>query len=310
MSTMHRPSSTKTLTALLPGGILPHLLLLCSVTATFPVLAQAADFAGDLDQVKITDAAGTNQPPVAAFTFTQNGETYTFDASGSTDPDGSITIYKWTYPDGTTAEGATATFTTAETTKFPVTLTVVDNNGGAALNQQQIVPTAEGIADDFSTDTSSMYTVVTGKPLNVASGALHTQTWSTTVAYHNKSLGSNDHSIEADVVYAPEYGGGLLARYNPQANTGYLVFFESGRVSLRKFANGSATYLSQYVGNYAAGSYRLKLAVTGNTISVSVNGAVVLTTTDSTYSSGSYAGVRLRTGADAASIYVDNLQGK
>ena len=68
-----------------------------------------------------------NQPPTADFTFEPNvpevGETVTFDASGSEDPDGSIVEYRWDFDeDGQTdATGQTVStsFSTAGTSRSP-----------------------------------------------------------------------------------------------------------------------------------------------------------------------------------------------
>ncbi len=279
------------------------------LSLAFITPATAADFPGNLKGATISDAQTTNQPPVASFTHAITGDTVTFDASGSSDPDGSILKYKWSFDDGSLAEGMTATKTLPEGTKRKVTLTVEDNDKGVALQQQTVAAVTQKIHDDFSTDTTANYTVMSGKALSVYDDALHTGSWSTTVAFHNTSLESNDHSIEADVVYAPEYGGGLMVRCDSQQKTGYVVYFESGRVLLNTYNNGTIKYLAMYDGKYPAGTYRLSVVVTDNTITAAVNGAVVLTKTDGTFANGTHAGVRLRAGIDAAPITVDNLVG-
>lgn len=271
--------------------------------------ATAADFSGNLKGVTITDAQAVNKSPLAAFTYSQDGQTILFDAGGSSDPDGNITKYKWNFGDGKVAEGVTATYDLAGDAPFKVTLTILDNNSGAALSQQTITPATKGILDNFSTDTTANYTVMSGKSLIVSDGVLHTSPWSTTVAYHNTSLGSNDHTVEANVVYAPEDGSGLLVRCDPQQRTGYLVYFESGRVYLNSYNNGKLEFISFFDGKYTAGTYRLSVTTKGSTITAAVNGTVVLTKTDSTFANGTHAGVRLRTGAIATSITVDNLVG-
>ena len=73
-----------------------------------------------------------NQPPVAnagAAQFTQTLTPIFFDGSGSYDPDGFITSYSWSFGDGATASGVTATHAFGTTGYWPVTLTVTDNMG-------------------------------------------------------------------------------------------------------------------------------------------------------------------------------------
>lgn len=102
--------------------------------AVVSVPVVAAAFSGNLKEVTITDAQATNKPPVAEFSYTVNGNAVTFDASGSSDSDGSISTYKWDFGDGTTGEGATAAHQ-FNTTSAPVTLTVIDDKGGVAIAQ-------------------------------------------------------------------------------------------------------------------------------------------------------------------------------
>ena len=98
----------------------------------------AAEFAGKLKSVSITDAAGANTPPVTSFNYTKDGNTVSFDASGSSDPDGSIAKYQWDFGDGNSAVGATATHQYQAENNYQVTLTVVDNIGAATLYQEAL----------------------------------------------------------------------------------------------------------------------------------------------------------------------------
>ena len=67
--------------------------------------------------------------PTASFTTSTNNLTVSVNGSGSTDPDGSIASYAWTFGDGGTATGATASHAYAAAGTYTVGLTVTDNDG-------------------------------------------------------------------------------------------------------------------------------------------------------------------------------------
>jgi len=75
------------------------------------------------------------QLPEASFVYLPEnplpGQTITFDASSSYDPDGEITSYKWDFGDGWSFESETGTVTHSYSSAgdYTVTLTVRDNDG-------------------------------------------------------------------------------------------------------------------------------------------------------------------------------------
>jgi PKD repeat protein len=75
----------------------------------------------------------TDRPPVAAFTISPNpvlhGQLVSFDASGSSDPDGQVTTYSWDFGDGNFGSGASPTWTYGTPGSYIVKLTVTDNSG-------------------------------------------------------------------------------------------------------------------------------------------------------------------------------------
>ena len=83
-------------------------------------------------------SAATNQAPQAAFSRSCDDLQCTFDASGSTDPDGSIASYAWDFGDGEHGTGATPQHTFAEAGEYTVKLTVTDDRGGTGTKTQTL----------------------------------------------------------------------------------------------------------------------------------------------------------------------------
>ena len=75
----------------------------------------------------------SNVPPTASFTFSPShplvDQPVVFDASASSDPDGTIMKYEWDFGDGTTAEGIKVTHTFTDEGSYWVRLTVTDDDG-------------------------------------------------------------------------------------------------------------------------------------------------------------------------------------
>lgn len=85
---------------------------------------------------------------MAVINYTQNGDTFTFDASGSSDPDGSIVEYKWDFGDDGTS-GISVTHQFPPTGEFPVSLNVIDNDYGVHVVQQIVRIEQINIAINF-----------------------------------------------------------------------------------------------------------------------------------------------------------------
>ncbi|WP_276252801.1 PKD domain-containing protein [Halomontanus rarus] len=77
-----------------------------------------------------------NQPPIAMFEPDPYApivdETVTFDASGSSDVDGEVVSYDWTFSDGSSATGEVVDKSFSENGTHDVELTVEDDEGGTA----------------------------------------------------------------------------------------------------------------------------------------------------------------------------------
>ncbi len=96
---------------------------------TSPVWSSGTMFLGPL----------ANQLPTAAFTPTCAGQSCSFDGTASTDADGTVTSWAWSFGDGGTATGAQPSHVYAAPGTYQVTLTVTDENGGTGTTTQPVV---------------------------------------------------------------------------------------------------------------------------------------------------------------------------
>jgi len=105
-------------------------------------------YVGDLDDVAIfhrplTGAElralykdGPNKLPQIHFTASPLGFDVTFDASASTDADGEITSYEWTFGDGTTGAGSIAEHRYQEPGIYQVSLEITDDEGATTRTER------------------------------------------------------------------------------------------------------------------------------------------------------------------------------
>ena len=85
---------------------------------------------------------GTNQAPTAAFTADVNGLEVAF-TDGSSDADGTIASYAWTFGDGQTSTEANPIVTYAAAGSYTVKLTVTDDKGATATATRTVVAVGE-----------------------------------------------------------------------------------------------------------------------------------------------------------------------
>jgi len=109
---------------------------------------------GQSDTVTVTD---TNSAPTASFDYSPNvpetGETVTFDASGSSDSDGTIQSYSWDFGDGSTGTGEVVDHVYSDGGTYTVTLTVTDDDGDT-----------DSVSTDVNVTTRALFTAVGPDP--------------------------------------------------------------------------------------------------------------------------------------------------
>lgn len=83
-----------------------------------------------------------DRPPTATFTTssanTTVGQSVSFDATGTADPDGNIASYSWDFGDGSTGTGVIATHSYSIPGTYTVKLTTTDNSGSTASSTSQV----------------------------------------------------------------------------------------------------------------------------------------------------------------------------
>lgn len=126
-----------------------------ATAGSFPVKLTVTDDRGGVatKTLTVTVAPAPNQAPTAAFTAAASGLGVTVDGAGSSDADGTIASYAWTFGDGGTATGATASHTYAAAGTFDVVLTVTDNAGATGTVTKQVTVKAPPPADALAADT-------------------------------------------------------------------------------------------------------------------------------------------------------------
>jgi PKD repeat protein len=98
-----------------------------------------------------------NRTPDASFTFICSLLDCLFDASLSTDPDGSIISYSWDFGDGISDAGQNTSHSYSTPETYTVSLVVTDNDGEAGQDQQSIiVSSGTGCAAISSLDCSQI----------------------------------------------------------------------------------------------------------------------------------------------------------
>ncbi|MHB1262530.1 MAG: PKD domain-containing protein [Thermoplasmatota archaeon] len=104
-----------------------------------------------------------NQAPSAAFASTVSQLAASFDASGSSDPDGQALSYAWSFGDGASGSGRTASRTYAAAGTYTVQLTVSDGQTTASASKAVTVtaPTATSSTTTTTTTTTSATTAST-----------------------------------------------------------------------------------------------------------------------------------------------------
>jgi len=111
-----------------------------SSKGTFTVTLTVSGPAGE--DTKTKQIVVSNAPPLPSFSYNPpnplENQSVSFDASYSTDPDGSISSYAWNFGDGSTGSGKVVQHAYSSEGTYTVVLTVTDNDGGSTSLQKVV----------------------------------------------------------------------------------------------------------------------------------------------------------------------------
>ncbi len=122
-----------------PTGFSLQLTGLGAEYAQFYWVSPSQASPGQINAGQSFSGAPTNEAPVASFIASCDGLTCSFDASASSDSDGSIAQYSWQFGDGRTALSSTVQNSYAQDGTYTVTLTVEDDQGAQSSASQTVV---------------------------------------------------------------------------------------------------------------------------------------------------------------------------
>jgi PKD repeat protein len=215
---------------------------------TYPVTVTVKD-----DDGGTAEASGSavvtapNQVPTAAISVTGPPAVgVSVSGAGSSDPDGTVDAYAWTFGDGGTATGITATHQYLATGTYPITLTVTDNRGGVDTETVSVNVVAPAGPVVLASDAFGR-TVADGWGVADAGG-----TWVTTAGAATVGSGSGAMTVAA--------AGGVVSARLP--GPGSTAQRQQLTFSLDKRPAGSGGWVllrGRMVDG--AGEYRLKVAL-------------------------------------------------
>lgn len=100
------------------------------------------------------DSGNENAAPTAAFSVTCSDLTCSFDASASSDSDGNLVSYAWTFGDGNTGSGQTVDHTYAVGGTYSVSLTVTDDGGATGSTSDEVTVSEAPVGDGLTLSAS------------------------------------------------------------------------------------------------------------------------------------------------------------
>jgi PKD repeat protein len=261
-------------------------------------LATVEGFENGAFMIRAEGKAGggsVNQPPTAVIVASRTeaavGEAITFDGSGSTDPDGSIAQYAWSFGDGATSNQPVAQHAYTSPGVYTVSLTVTDNLGATGQASRQ-VNVASGNRPPIAVIHVSRSQALPGE--SITFDGSHSSDPDGGITAHHWQFGDGGSSNQQIATHAYAQSGSFPVRLTVtdnegatgQANIQIEVLSEPPRLTASPMSGSIGPGQSQVItvtydaAGQAAGTYngRLMLVTNGGTfevpVSVQIGGSV------------------------------------
>jgi PKD repeat protein len=164
----------------------------------------------------------SDETPTAAFalrtSFRGTGQPLKFDASASSDPDGSIVAYAWNFGDGSVGSGASPSHAFRRPGTYTVTLGVMDSSGLSASTFWRVTVfkariLSHAVRNKSNTGATILITVNApgklsglGKPLRVTQGGAAKLKLKLTWTQHGTLAAGGKLSVPLTIRFAPSVG--------------------------------------------------------------------------------------------------------
>lgn len=150
---------------------------------SYEVILIIRDNAGAISSSSImVSASSSNIPPVASFNSDCPDLSCSFDASASSDSDGSISNYLWDFGDGNTGSTVNPAHTYASDNSYTISLTVTDNDNATAISAQTIAVSNTGTNNAtptafFTADCTDLSCDFNGSASSDSDGTISNYSW-------------------------------------------------------------------------------------------------------------------------------------
>ena len=190
-----------------------------SAFADYMVTLIVTDEEGAIDSIShlVSVSEPVNSPPTASFTYSCIELSCDFDGSGSSDSDGTVISYEWSFGDGGVANGSITSYSFSTDGTYEVILTVLDDQGAPGSATQFVSvstvgePTLVGSAE--LTSRSRWKAIVED-----TSGGNLSGTWSASgdsLCIDSSCTLSNIHKNVASVTFTADNSGAQITVLRP-----------------------------------------------------------------------------------------------